>query len=450
LTIDFIAGQLLGEYELLAPTAKGGMAMVWVARRVAGPDQGRLVAIKTLLEADEQTRMALHDEGALTIAIRHPNVATLLETGEHEGVPYLVMEWIDGEPLDVVLQHAAKTRGLPIELSLHWVIQACRGLHAAHELRGADGELRGLIHRDISPQNVMVTYDGSVKLVDFGIAKANQRSTHTQLGQIKGKVAYMSPEQVRGTALDRRVDVFAMGIVLYLLTTGRHPFKAQTPAETIRRICFAGPPLLPSQIVSNYPSALEAIVMKALATDRNDRQATALELSEELASVAATLSECSGAGYLGALLAERIADRRALVTEAIEAADAMQKARNAPTVPPPRSLRPSRGDVEPTLPEIVRDGETSANTFSSLRALILSGVPTTSAGEARVQPIRRSSVRARVALVAAAAALAAAAVLSVGVSPEARTAARAQTSAGAPLRLVQRTLPVLRAARPRD
>src|SRR5687767_9281638 len=112
LSIDFCTGQVLGEYELLAPTAKGGMAVVWVARKVAGADQGRLVAIKTLLEADEQTRIALRDEGALTIAIRHPNVATLLETGEHEGVPYLVMEWIDGEPLDVILQHAAKTRGL--------------------------------------------------------------------------------------------------------------------------------------------------------------------------------------------------------------------------------------------------------------------------------------------------------------------------------------------------
>ena len=419
--------------------------MVWVARKVAGPDEGRLVAIKTLLEADEQTRTALHDEGALTVAIRHPNVAALLDTGEHEGVPYLVMEWVDGQSLDVILQHAAQSGGLPIELALGWVIQACRGLHAAHELRGADGELRGLIHRDISPQNVMVTYDGTVKLVDFGIAKANQRSTRTQLGEIKGKVAYMAPEQVRGAALDRRVDVFAMGIVLYLLTTGRHPYKANTPAETIRRICFSGPPLLPSKFLSDYPGALEPILTKALSAERDDRYATALELAEALEGVSPSLAGAHPReGYLITLLADRIAERRAVLDEALAVAEAKREARNAPTVPPPRSL-PSRGDVDVVLPEFPRDREPWANTFSSLRALIISGASSETPGGAAAQRTPRRRALSRGTLLALASVLAAAVVLSLGLLPKLSVAAGAKTSASAPLRLVERTLAVLRA-----
>jgi serine/threonine-protein kinase len=426
------------------------MAVVWVARKVSGTDQGRLVAIKTLLETDEHTRIALHDEGALTLAINHPNVATLLDIGEHEGVPYLVMEWIDGEPLDVIVQHAAPCGGLPYDIAVDWVIQACRGLHAAHELRGADGELRGLIHRDISPQNVMVTYDGMVKLVDFGIAKANDRSHRTQLGQIKGKVAYMSPEQVRGSALDRRVDVFAMGIVLYLLTTGRHPFKGQTPAETIRRICFSGPPVLPSSISAGYPSALERIVMKALATERGARHATAAELADDLSRAMAGIDhEQSIQSYLADLLADRIGSRRAVLKEAVEAAEARLTARNAPTVPPPRS-QPCAADPAPTLPEIPQDREFSATSFSSLRALILSSVsstPPAPAADGTRPPVAPPSRMRRHAMLAASAAALAAAIalpLGLGATSAASTAPDGmRTSAGAPLRLVERTLVVL-------
>jgi eukaryotic-like serine/threonine-protein kinase len=441
---DLDAGQILGRYELLAPVAKGGTALIWVAR-VAADRDSTLVAVKTLLEADEHARLMSRDEAALTTAIRHENVARLLDTGEYAGMPFLVMEWIDGEPLDVILQYASRGGGLPIAIAVDLVRQACEGLHAAHELRGADGELRGLVHRDISPQNVMVTCQGTVKLVDFGIAKATQRSSHTQLGQIKGKIAYMAPEQVRGTAVDRRTDVFAMGVVLYLLTTGRHPFKARTPAETIRRICFAGPPPPPSSLVENYPAALEPIVMKALSSDLDSRPATALELSTELAEVAGDLGARPDVGaFLRELLADRIHERRLFIEDALAAADERYEAREASTVPPPRSKAPSR--KPPTLNP---PSEESLGAFSSLQALVVSGRAPAAASEATgVRPILFSNARRRgIPLIALASALAAACVFSLAVTHEPANSRVVYTTLGAPQRLVADTLNALRPTR---
>ena len=235
-----------------------------------------------------------------------------------------------------------------------------------------------------------------------------------------------------------------------MLTTGRHPFKAQTPAETVRRICFSGPPTLPSKIAASYPGALEKVVMKALSSERNDRYATAAELAEELVRARPDLAEDRmQAGYLRELLADCIASRRSALDEAIETAETKRRARNAPTVPPPRS-RPSSSGTEQTLLEIPKDGEFSANTFSSLRALILSsasnvGAPAAGDGS-EIQPIPAANVRRGAALAAMAAVFAAAIALSLGMtSGPAASAKEARTSADAPLRLVERTLAALRA-----
>jgi eukaryotic-like serine/threonine-protein kinase len=444
LKTEVSAGRILGRYELLAAAAKGGTALIWVARTV-GDDGGALVAVKTLLDSDEQQQQMSRDEAALTTAIRHDNVATLLDSGEHDGVPYLVMEWIDGEPLDVIVQHAGARGGVPFSIAVGLVRRACHGLHAAHELRGTDGELRGLVHRDISPQNVMVTYEGTAKLVDFGIAKATHRSARTQLGQIKGKIAYMAPEQVRGTAVDRRTDVFAMGVVLYLLTSGRHPFKAATPAETIRRICFAGPPARPSSFNASYPLALEAVVMKALAIDPANRHATALDLATELAEVLEGLGELPDVGaFLRDLLAERIHERRAFLDHALETADSRRQAREAPTVPPPCSRAPS---AKP--PTLAPASEESQGSFSSLQALVVSGrAPGVTSEATGIRPILFSRVRRRTGpLIALASGLAGALVFAVAVTHRPSSFPRVmQSSLGAPLHLVARTLVKLRSA----
>ncbi len=436
---ELSAGQILDGYELLEPVAKGGTALVWAARAIEG--NGALVAIKTLPGADEQLRLMSRDEAALTNAIRHENVAAVLGTGEFAGTPYMIMEWIDGEPLDVIVQHAARRGGLPFAVAIEIARQATLGLHTAHELRGPDGELRGLVHRDISPQNVMVTYRGTVKLVDFGIAKATNRSAHTQLGQIKGKLAYMAPEQVRAAPVDRRADVFAMGVVLYLITTGRHPFKANTPAETVRRICFAGAPTSPTTINPAYPPALEPVVMKALAKDPAERYATALELSNDLASVAESLNARRDIGnFLQKMLADRIHERRAFLEQALTAADARRDARDAPTVPPPRP-----GPQVTGLPRLDTENDETA-TFSSLQALIVTGAAPSVANDAAGVGHEPSRMRRRaLPLIALASALAGVVALSALATQRPATPPPAvQKSFDAPQRLVAETLAKLR------
>lgn len=180
------------------------------------------------------------DEASLAARIHHPNVAEILDLGEQDDVLYIVMEWVDGEALSVVTKTAKRNKtAVPMRIALRMLTQACAGLHAAHELRDDDegeGPLE-LVHRDVSPQNILVTYDGVVKLVDFGVAEAAQRmSAETTAGQLKGKVPYMSPEQARGAKVNRRTDIFAMGIVLYKLTTGLHPFLGENDIVTMKNI----------------------------------------------------------------------------------------------------------------------------------------------------------------------------------------------------------------------
>jgi serine/threonine-protein kinase len=215
--------------------------------------------------------------------------------------------------------------GIPIPIAVHLIVQGLRGLHAAHDAHDDKGQLLGLVHRDISPQNLLVTYEGTVKLVDFGVAKATHRmSQPTAVGEVKGKFAYMAPEQVQGEKLDARADVFAMGIVLYRITTGKHPFKSDNPAATIRNILSDGT-TLPSQLVPSYPPALEQVVLKALARDRTERFASAREMMEalEVALPPAELAEGERetAPLLRRLFESRIAERAIAMNAAIRRAD---------------------------------------------------------------------------------------------------------------------------------
>src|SRR5690606_31945524 len=199
---DVQPGYVLGRYELLIPIAAGGMAQVWAARLRGARQFQKIVAVKTLLprlSQDEQFEQMFLDEATLASRVRHPNVAEILDLGEHSGVLYLVMEWIEGVPLNQLMKGAKAVGGVPAPVATRIAMQACAGLHAAHELTDENGTLVGLVHRDVSPQNVLVTYDGVTKVVDFGVAKATALGGGaTVAGQIKGKVGYMAPEQVRG------------------------------------------------------------------------------------------------------------------------------------------------------------------------------------------------------------------------------------------------------------
>ncbi|WP_437670572.1 serine/threonine protein kinase [Sorangium sp. So ce131] len=321
-------GSVLGRYELLLPIASGGMAMVWAARLKGTRGFQKIVAVKTMLpklsEDDQFERMFLL-EASLASQIRHPHAVEILDLGEQDGVLFLAMEWIDGVPLSQVMKVAKRRNGVPIPIALRIVVQACAGLHAAHELKDNSGNLVGLVHRDISPQNILVTYDGVAKVVDFGVAKATAfNDSTTQAGQLKGKVSYTAPEQVRGDAIDRRVDVFAMGIVLYVLTTGKHPFRKESEGATLFAISSPEPVVAPHTFQPDYPASLEAVLLRALEKDRDQRYATANELRRALDKALPPNQRAADedvASFIRELFEEQHQQTRAALTEALERAD---------------------------------------------------------------------------------------------------------------------------------
>jgi eukaryotic-like serine/threonine-protein kinase len=322
-------GHILGRYELLLPIAAGGMAMVWAARVKGTRGFQKIVAVKTMLSKlteDEQFEQMFLDEASLASQIRHPNVVEISDLGEQDGVLYLAMEWIDGVPLNLLMKTAKPADGVPLPIAVRIVMNACAGLHAAHELRDAKGQLIGLVHRDVSPQNILVTYDGVSKVVDFGVAKATAMGGGaTVVGQLKGKVSYMAPEQVRGEAIDRRVDVFAMGIVLYALTTGKHPFRRESEAATMYTIASDEPVVAPRKFLPDYPPSLEAVLLKALAKDANERYRTASELQRALDKcfpVAERINTDEDIGiFISRLFRKKRDESRAALAEALALAD---------------------------------------------------------------------------------------------------------------------------------
>jgi len=311
--------------------------MVWAARMRGTRGFQKIVAVKTMLpklSEDAQFEQMFLDEASLASQIRHPNAVEILDLGEQGGILYLVMEWIEGIPLNQLMKAAKRQGGVPAKVAVRIAMQTCAGLHAAHELKDANGNLVGLVHRDVSPQNILVTFDGVTKVVDFGVAKATAAGDGaTQAGQIKGKVGYMAPEQVRGEAIDRRVDVFALGIVLYALTTGKHPFRRESEAATMYNICAPQAVMPPSKVVPSYPAELEAVIMKALEKDRDKRYASAndvLKALDKLPEELRATTDHDVGEFVQNLLGTRREERRRALTEALERADLQAQTQSGP------------------------------------------------------------------------------------------------------------------------
>ncbi|WP_437286506.1 serine/threonine-protein kinase [Sorangium sp. So ce406] len=347
------AGHTLGRYELLVPIALGGMASVWAAR--TSGQLPRIVAVKLLraeLSDDPDFEAMFLDEATLVSQIHHPNVAETIDVGEEDGVLYQVMELIDGEPLNLVLRESKARGGVPLPVALRIVGEAALGLHAAHELRGRDGKLVGLVHRDVSPQNILVGYDGTVKILDFGVAKAASNLQRTQVGQVKGKFAYMSPEQAGSEPIDRRTDVFTLGIVFYQLVTGKHPFLAENEPATVRRICDKAAAEPARTLVPSLPESVDRIIMRALAKPRDERFATMADLRRAIEQVSpatplATTDEL--ATLMQQMLGPRGERRRVAIQEAMQIARERSIDHDEPP-PQPSSpqaaARPGRAIVE--------------------------------------------------------------------------------------------------------
>jgi eukaryotic-like serine/threonine-protein kinase len=278
-------GHRLGRYQLVLPLARGGMGLVFAGRLVGSHGVERLVAIKTLRPiTSAPDRAALLREARLTARLHHRNVVATLELGELDDVPYLVMELVDGVALSRLQAELAK-RGehLPPELAAWIVAQAAQGLHAAHELTDSDGRSLGLVHRDVSPQNILLSSQGEVKISDFGIAKFASGDESTATGMIKGKFAYLSPEHASSGHLDRRSDVFALGIVLWEALTGERLFAAETPARTMLRV-LETTPRSPKEVRNTVDDELAAITLRCLAKDPEARYPTAAAVADVIRS----------------------------------------------------------------------------------------------------------------------------------------------------------------------
>src|SRR5262245_54347234 len=243
------------------------MATVWPARQTGSRGSTKLVAINTMLPAlgdDAQYETMFLHEARLAAKIRHPHVVEIIDLGDEDDWIYIVMEWVNGETMFTLNKRAKHKGGIPLPLMIRIASSACAGLHAAHELRDDKGNLLDLVHRDISPQNVMISFDGIVKIVDFGVAKAAGRAHETRVaGIMKGKVPYLSPEQLSGQKVDRRSDLFSLGVLMYVMVSARHPFRGENDAATMENICSRAPVPL-RELVPNVRSDLEAVVMRAL------------------------------------------------------------------------------------------------------------------------------------------------------------------------------------------
>jgi serine/threonine protein kinase len=280
------AGDKLGAYEIIQPLGVGGMAEVFVARGSTGLEGvDRCVALKRILpalESDQDFIDMFRDEARVAATLSHPNIATLYEFGSDGGRYFFSMEYVHGQNLRHVLKKAAKNkRGLKLAHALTIVAGVLAGLHHAHEQRGPDGNALGIVHRDASPNNILVGYDGQIKLVDFGIARAARRVSTTREGVFKGNIGYLSPEQCQRSEVDRRSDVFVLGIVLYELTTGKRLFAQKSEMVVLHELVYEDIPP-PSSVRHGYPEELDRIVIKALARDPDDRFATAQEFQVAL------------------------------------------------------------------------------------------------------------------------------------------------------------------------
>jgi hypothetical protein len=298
-------------YEILGHLATGGMAELYLVRPTGAPAARPVVLKRIMADYSRNPRFVAMflDEARLAAQLDHPNVARVLDIGRVGDAPFFTMEYVHGENVRDILQRVARRGGrIPLEHVLTIAIGAAAGLHHAHERPGPDGRPLEIVHRDVSPSNLMVSYAGEVKVLDFGIAKAADRSAETRTGAVKGKVAYMSPEQCTGQPLDRTSDVFALGIILFEMATMTRLFRHASDFETMNHIVNLPLPS-PRARRPDLPPALADIIVRALARRPEDRFATAGELAAALEVYAVragvTLAPAALGGYLHQLFGAR-------------------------------------------------------------------------------------------------------------------------------------------------
>ena len=278
-------GETFGSFKLLRRLAAGGMGEIWLAEQKGSAGFSKRVVLKTILEcfADDPSLVEMFlDEGRIAANLSHPNIAQTFDLGQcgkgADAPYYIAMEYVHGRDLrDLLITNIDRKQFIPLNLVLRIIADVCQGLHHAHTVKTPEGHPDGIIHRDVSPQNILITFDGVVKIVDFGVAKATERASKTKSGVLKGKYAYMSPEQVRSKGLDGRSDVFSVGVVMYELVTGRRLFKRDSEMKTLDAVISAIVPK-PRRFDTSVPPEVEKLMLKALSLRPKDRFQSAQEM----------------------------------------------------------------------------------------------------------------------------------------------------------------------------
>ncbi|MDP2269706.1 MAG: serine/threonine-protein kinase [Archangium sp.] len=346
-TPGWAPGNVVGAYTLLAKLATGGMAEIWLARQVGLRGFERLVVVKRIIESlsqDEAFVEMFLDEARIVVQLTHPNIVQVFDLGEHAGAYYIAMEYLAGENLVSVARAAAKA-GAPLDpkASVKIAIAALEGLSHAHHRAGIDGKPLNVVHRDVSPHNIVLTWDGQVKLVDFGIARAANRATQTQGHQLKGKFAYMAPEQAQGDSeLDARVDVFAMGVVLWEMVTHRRLFSFDDQIRILKTLISDDPIEAPHERSPGVPVELSNIIMKAL----DKRLATRFQSAQDFKAALEAWLQSVGGGpttselgqLMNKLFKARIAERTQLIEKAARGEVSLSKVGEVMKPPTDRSM----------------------------------------------------------------------------------------------------------------
>jgi serine/threonine protein kinase len=331
-----------GSYQLLAKLATGGMAEIFLARPTGAADRDVMVLKRILphLAEDEHFVTMFRDEADLASKLIHKNVCHVHAFGEYAGTWFISMEYLHGVPLSRMMTRLSKAgKMLDFRVVAGIIIQACEGLHAAHEARGPDGQLMNVVHRDVSPPNMMVCADGLVKLLDFGIAKARGANSRTRTGTVKGKNAYMSPEQILGKELDRRSDVFALAVVMYEMLAIRRLFHRDSDFLTFKAITEEPIPEIRERR-PDLPPGMRAALLQAMARDPNGRFDTALAFGNAIRNSVSTLGGPATPQDLARLLSTDFAEEMAARDEILKAAEE----------PAPVIARPTRTTHPPPLP----------------------------------------------------------------------------------------------------
>ena len=361
----------LGRFQIIGRLATGGMAEVYLALSGELPGYRTLLVVKRILPHLASNRQFIGmflDEARLAALLDHPNVVRIIEVG-HDGEEYfLAMELVQGKPLSAVLRKATRERRPPSPaLAAYIIAQAASGLGYAHALTDGDGRPLGVVHRDVSPQNVLLSFEGAVKLIDFGVARAFGRVAHTSPGGLKGKIEYMSPEQASAEEVDHRADVFALGVVLWEVLTGRRLYRRETELATMRAI-LDDPIPRPSE-VADVPPELDAVVMRALRKRRDARFASAHEMAQALERFAFShegFSPLQVASYMKGLFAAEFLQWRKTATAALDME--VDRGERRPRIETPGAEPPTQGPTMALRPGLSTSGVRAGSEVKSQTA----------------------------------------------------------------------------------